>query len=55
MYRRYYSLADIAQLAASIGLELEECRYLCVRLQNKKRALTMERVYVHASMRKPAV
>ena len=52
MHRRYYSLESMAELAAGCGLHVAECRYLCVRLHNAKRALTMSRVYVHAVLRK---
>ena len=54
MYRRYYSLDGLAALAARAGLAVEESRYLCVRLRNERRKLTMDRVYVHAVLRKPA-
>ena len=40
--------------AARAGLAVEESRYLCVRLRNERRKLTMDRVYVHAVLRKPA-
>jgi hypothetical protein len=53
MYRRYYSLAEVGSIAAAAGLTVEESRYLCVRLRNQRRGLTMERVYVHATLRKP--
>ena len=53
MYRRYYSLEGLAALAARAGLVVEESRYLCVRLRNERRKLTMDRVYVHAVLRKP--
>ena len=36
------------------GLVVEESRYLCVRLRNERRKLTMDRVYIHAVLRKPA-
>ena len=52
MHRRYYSLERIAQIAAACGLDVEESRYLCNRLHNAKRALTMNRVYMHAVLRK---
>ncbi|KAL3929300.1 MAG: hypothetical protein SGPRY_002017 [Prymnesium sp.] len=39
MYRRYYSLERIAEIARTAGLELEELRYLCVRLTNTKKQL----------------
>ena len=51
MHRRYYSLEAIAELATASGLAVEENRYLCVRLHNPKRALTMNRVYVHCVLR----
>ena len=54
MYRRYYSLEGLAALAARAGLVVEESRYLLNRLRNEKRDLTMNRVYVHALLRKPA-
>ena len=54
MYRRYYSLERIDELAAAAGLVVEESRYLLNRLRNEKRDLTMNRVYVHALLRKPA-
>lgn len=53
MYRRYYSLERIAQIARTAGLELEELRYLCVRLTNTKKQLIRDRCYVHAVLRKP--
>ena len=53
MCRRYYSTEAISALAAAAGLQVEESRYLCVRLRNVKRNLTMDRVYVHAVLRKP--
>ena len=48
MHRRYYSLERIGEMAAAVGLEVEESRYLCVKLRNERRQLDMERVYVHA-------
>ena len=53
MHRRYYSLERVAQIAAACGLVVEESRYLCNRLHNAKRALTLNRVYIHAVLRKP--
>ena len=53
MHRRYYSLPGVAKLAAACGLQVEEARLLCVRLQNAKRGLTMNRVYLHAVLRRP--
>lgn len=50
-FRRYYSLEDVAQLAVSARLTLEEARYCCQRVQNKRRALTMDRVFIHALFR----
>ena len=35
------------------ALTLTEGRYCCVRLENKKRGTTMDRVYVHAVFTKP--
>ena len=52
-FRRYYSLEDVSELARAAGLVVSESRYCCVRLLNKKRALTMDRVYVHAVLSKP--
>ena len=54
MHRRYYSLERIAEIATACGLDVEESRYLCNRLQNAKRGLTMNRVYMHAVLRKRA-
>jgi len=53
MHRRYYSLADVDRLAAAAGLEVVESRYLCVRLTNQRRGVHMDRVYVHAVLRRP--
>ena len=53
MYRRYYSLERLGELAASAGLVVDESRYLLIRLRNEKRDLTMNRVYVHCCLRKP--
>ena len=52
-FRRYYALEDVAQLADRAALTLTEGRYCCVRLENKKRGTTMDRVYVHAVFTKP--
>ena len=52
-FRRYYSLADVSDLASAAGLLVSESRYCCVRLRNQKRGLTMDRVYVHAVLIKP--
>ena len=53
MFRRYYSLEDVGELARTAHLDVEEVpRYCCVRLENRRRALTMERVYVQAVLRK---
>ena len=53
MFRRYYSLERLAELAARAGLVVEESRYLLITLRNEKRDLTMNRVYVHAVLRRP--
>ena len=52
-FRRYYALEDVAQLADRAALTLTEGRYCCVRLENRKRGTTMDRVYVHAVFTKP--
>ena len=52
MFRRYYSLEDVKQLAAEAGLEVEESRYLCIRLRNERKDLNMDRVYVSAVLRR---
>lgn len=52
MHRRYYSLEAISELAAACELDVVENRYLCVCLRNAKRALTMNRVYVHCVLRR---
>ena len=54
MHRRYYSLASLEELVklCPVPLVVEESRYLCVQLTNVKRALTMNRVYVHAVLRR---
>ena len=51
MHRRYYSLENMAELAAAAGLSVEENRYLCIRQHNAKRGIHMDRVYVHAVFR----
>ena len=54
MHRRYYSLESLEELVklCPVPMVVEESRYLCVRLTNVKRALTMNRVYVHAVLRR---
>lgn len=52
MFRRYYSLEDVEQLAAEAGLEVEESRYLCIRLRNERKDLNMDRVYISAVLRR---
>jgi methyltransferase-like protein 6 len=52
-FRRYYALEDVARLAERAALTLTEGRYCCVRLENKKKGTTMDRVYVHAVLTKP--
>ena len=52
MHRRYYSVERIEELAAHANLRVEENHYLCVRLRNEARDLSMERVYVHAVLRR---
>jgi len=52
-FRRYYALEDVARLAERSELTLTEGRYCCVRLENRKRGTTMDRVYVHAVFTKP--
>jgi methyltransferase-like protein 6 len=52
-FRRYYALEDVTRLAERSDLTLTEGRYCCVRLENRKRGTTMDRVYVHAVFTKP--
>ena len=53
MFRRYYAIEDLANVAEVVGgLSVEEARYCCVRVENKRRALTMDRVFLHAVLRR---
>ena len=53
-FRRYYALEDLHNLVASAGVQLavEELRYLCVRVANARRGLSMDRVFCHGVLRR---
>ena len=53
-FRRYYALEDLHDLVASAGVQLavEELRYLCVRVANARRGLSMDRVFCHGVLRR---
>ena len=54
MFRRYYNEADLRALAQDASLVVDELRYCCVRLENKRRSLVMDRVFLHGVLSKPA-
>ncbi|GLE06175.1 hypothetical protein PINS_up015386 [Pythium insidiosum] len=50
----FFSREDIERLFVhELGLELVENEYCTVRLVNRKKAVTMDRVWLHAKCRKP--
>ena len=51
--RRYFALDEVRSLADDVGLCVDEARYCCISLPNRKRGTTMERVFVHAVLSKP--
>ena len=50
--RHYWSLEEIAALASDAGLAVTEARYCCTRLPNRRRGTVLDRVFVHAVLRK---
>lgn len=60
LYRRgdgtlcyFFSTEDLASKAEAAGFEAVECKYVCVRLLNRKKQFEMRRVFVHGVFRKP--
>eukprot|EP00611_Tribonema_gayanum_P017690 TRINITY_DN3049_c0_g1_i1.p1 TRINITY_DN3049_c0_g1~~TRINITY_DN3049_c0_g1_i1.p1 ORF type:complete len:251 (+),score=80.69 TRINITY_DN3049_c0_g1_i1:1174-1926(+) len=51
----FFSVDGVAALAAQAGVEVEACAYHTVANVNRKHQLKLERVYLTATLRKPAM
>lgn len=51
----FFTTDDLADRAAMAGFHIEECRYACTELLNRRKALPMRRVFVHAVLKRPLV
>ena len=49
----FFSTQALAKLARGAGLEVLQCEYACVALQNRKNGKEMRRVFVHGLFRLP--
>ena len=59
LYRRedgttcyFFSVEELAQRVHAAGFILKECDYACTLLKNKKRGLSMKRVFIHCIAQK---
>ena len=50
--RHYWSVEEVSALASDAGLAVAEARYCCTRLRNRRRGTVLDRVFVHAVLRK---